>query len=125
MGYDVIYLTNEEMNELLSRLRLRFTLTPSCNIWCVFCSNEGSNYQSKFENFSRQAKRDAYIQQAKNLLNLKVDSLKKIYPVVINTNVLDTIKVIDFKKSKWISLQVYKQSSNRMVIPIVDPAWGL
>jgi len=79
----------------------------------------------QFSSFKNQAKRDVYIRNTKQILNQKVDSLKNVYPIHINYAVLDTIQVIDFKKSKWISLQVYKQSSNRMAIPIVDPAWGL
>jgi molybdenum cofactor biosynthesis enzyme MoaA len=46
------YLTDEELSELFSRLRLRFSLTPACNLWCVFCSNEGSDYSSKSEKFA-------------------------------------------------------------------------
>ncbi len=77
-----------------------------------------------FNEFESQSKRDAYIKKAKLILEQKIDSLIAVYPVVINQAVLDTITVIDFKKSKWASLQVYKMSSNRLARPIVDPAWG-
>lgn len=44
------HLTDKQMMDLFSRLRLRFTLTPQCNLWCTFCSNEGSTYSEKGEN---------------------------------------------------------------------------
>ncbi len=80
--------------------------------------------EPKFKDFINQAKRDAAIQNAKNILNRKIDSLAVYFPVKINHQVLDTIEVIDAKKSRWLSLQAFKRSSNRMIVPIVDPAWG-
>lgn len=29
-------LTDKEFNKILSKIRLRISLTPSCNLWCVF-----------------------------------------------------------------------------------------
>ncbi len=75
------------------------------------------------EEFASQAKRDAFIQSAQVILTHTVDSLKAVYPVVINQVILDTIEVLDSRKSRWLSIQVFKQSSNRMARPIVDPAW--
>jgi len=43
-------LTEVQFMNLFKKLRLRFTLTPRCNLWCIFCSNEGSDYTSKSEN---------------------------------------------------------------------------
>ncbi|MFH1407958.1 MAG: radical SAM protein [Patescibacteria group bacterium] len=43
----VNHLSQEEFLGLFKNLRLRVDLTPKCNIWCVFCSNEGSNYAAK------------------------------------------------------------------------------
>lgn len=40
-------LTNKQFLDLFRKLRLRFTLTPRCNLWCIFCSNEGSSYSAK------------------------------------------------------------------------------
>ena len=40
-------LTDEQFLELFKRYRLRFDLTPRCNLWCIFCSNEGSNYSAR------------------------------------------------------------------------------
>ncbi|MBC8184882.1 peptidyl-prolyl cis-trans isomerase [candidate division KSB1 bacterium] len=74
--------------------------------------------------FKNQAKRDAYIQTTRALLNKKIDALKKTFPVTIYQNVLDTITVVDSKKSRWMSLQVFKRSSGRLAHPLVDPAWG-
>lgn len=41
-----------QLMSLFAKLRLRFTLTPQCNIWCVFCSNEGSTYTAKHEKYA-------------------------------------------------------------------------
>lgn len=77
-----------------------------------------------FEKFALQAKRDAYIDSAQVILTHNIDSLRAVFPVIINQGILDTIEVLDSQKSRWISVQVFKQSSNRMSQPIVDPAWG-
>lgn len=44
-------LTNKQLMDLFKKLRLRFSLTPRCNIWCIFCSNEGSSYTAKSEGY--------------------------------------------------------------------------
>ena len=84
-----------------------------------------SAVEPTFEKFAKQARRDAYIKDAQKILADKIDSLKAVYPVIINQAVLDCINVTSSKKSRWLSVQVFKQSSNRMAKPIVDPAWGL
>ncbi len=53
----------------------------------------------------------------------EIETLKKRYPVTINHAVLDTITVIDFRKSRWATLQVFKAGSNRPAYPNVDPLW--
>ena len=40
-------LTSEQMEDLFKKLRLRISLSPNCNLACLFCSNEGSCYASK------------------------------------------------------------------------------
>jgi len=40
-------LTDKQMNGLFKKLRLRISLSPNCNLSCLFCSNEGSCYSSK------------------------------------------------------------------------------
>jgi molybdenum cofactor biosynthesis enzyme MoaA len=40
-------LTDQQMNNLFSELRLRISLSPKCNLSCLFCSNEGACYASK------------------------------------------------------------------------------
>ena len=40
-------LTDKQFLELFKKYRLRFDLTQKCNLWCIFCSNEGSDYASK------------------------------------------------------------------------------
>lgn len=79
----------------------------------------------KYDDFKITAKKFAYIQQAENTLLDKIDSLKENYEVYINNAVLDTINTVDFEKSRWQSLQVFKRSSNRLAAPIVDPAWKI
>jgi len=83
------------------------------------------NETPKYDEFKTTAKKFAYIQQADSILVNKIDSLKKIYTININEAVLDTIKTIDFEKSRWQSLQVFKRSTNRLAAPIVDPAWKI
>ena len=84
-----------------------------------------SAVEPTFEKFAKQARRDVYIKDAQKILAHKIDSLKAVYPVIINSAVLDCINVTSSQKSRWLSVQVFKQSSNRMAKPIVDPAWGL
>ncbi len=81
--------------------------------------------EPNFDKFALQIKRDAFIQRAQLILTNIVDSLRAVFPVVINVAILDTVEVLDSKKSRWLSVQVYKLSSNRMARPVVDPAWGL
>lgn len=78
----------------------------------------------RYAHHKDQAKHGAFAQRARSILQRESDSLKTVYPVYINEAVLDTITVIDFQKSRWISLQVFKQGSNRLAHPIADPAWG-
>ncbi len=40
-------LTRKQLNNILKKTRLRFSLTPKCNLWCIFCSNEGASYSDK------------------------------------------------------------------------------
>ncbi len=67
---------------------------------------------------------EAHLEQAQLLLERKIELLKKMNNVRINETVLDTISVIDFKKSRWASVFLFKNSSGRLAFPIVDPAWG-
>lgn len=55
------------------------------------------------------------------LLNNEIEDLKRSYKIEINESILDTIKVIDFKKSKWASMQILRSGSNRPAYPVVDP----
>lgn len=83
------------------------------------------NEVPKYDDYKITAKKFAYIQQAENILLDKIDSLKESYEVQINNAILDTINTVDFEKSRWQSLQVFKRSSNRLAAPIVDPAWKI
>ena len=57
-------------------------------------------------------------------LNQKLQYLKSRYPVWINKAVLDTISVVDFQKSRWASMQVFKGGSGRQAYPVVGGEWG-
>ena len=72
----------------------------------------------------KRVQRDAFHQNMLSRLQQVIDSLKVSYPVVIHHEVLDTLQTIEFAKSRWATLQVYKRSSNRLAVPIVDPGWG-
>jgi hypothetical protein len=76
------------------------------------------------DNLAR-ARQDGFHQNMLNRLQIVIDSLKTDYPVVIHKDVLDTINTVEFEKSRWASMQVYKRSTNRMAVPIVDPGWGV
>jgi hypothetical protein len=71
-----------------------------------------------------RVKRDALHNQVVARLNQVTDSLRSVFPVTINKAVLDTITTVE-SKSRWMSLQVFKNSSHRLATPIVDPGWGL
>jgi hypothetical protein len=50
----------------------------------------------------------------------KAEEVRTRIPVEINTAVLDTIQV---SKEQRIPVQLFKQNSNRMAFPVVDPNW--
>ncbi|MBN2355106.1 peptidyl-prolyl cis-trans isomerase [candidate division KSB1 bacterium] len=66
-----------------------------------------------------------YALQQKRLALLQTESLtlQDRFGVRIFQAVLDTIPTIEFEKSRWASLQVFKRSTNRMAYPVVDPTW--
>jgi len=80
--------------------------------------------QSTFEEFAPNARHDAFIENRQKILSEKVKSLKEKYPIKINTSLLDSILVNDFKKSRWANLMLFKASSGRQAVPIVDPTWS-
>jgi len=51
--------------------------------------------------------------------------LKNIYPIKINSIILDSIEVTGTTKSRWLTVHNYKMGTNRMAIPIVDGSWKL
>ncbi len=71
-----------------------------------------------------RVRRDALHNQVVARLSQVTDSLRSVFPVTVNKAVLDTITTIE-SKSRWMSLQVFKNSSHRLATPIVDPGWGL
>ena len=60
-----------------------------------------------------------------NELSLKLEQLKNIYPIKINSIILDSIEVTGTTKSRWLTVHNYKMGTNRMAIPIVDGSWKL
>ena len=81
--------------------------------------------QPEFSEVVSQVKRDTYIEQAKKLLEAKIEQLKKNTLVKINRAVLDTITVSDSDKSRATNVFLFKSSSGKLAFPTVDPAWGL
>ncbi|MCK6620804.1 MAG: peptidyl-prolyl cis-trans isomerase [Calditrichaceae bacterium] len=71
-----------------------------------------------------RARRDAYHEASLAALNRHIDLLKERYPVRIYEAALDTVTVIDFRKSRWASMQLYKSGVNRLAYPAVDPGWS-
>jgi len=66
----------------------------------------------------------AHLKQTQLFLEQKLGLLRKTNTVQIYETVLDTISVTDFKKSRWANVFLFKNSSKRPAIPIVDPALG-
>ena len=95
-----------------------------------FFRNNKSRYRTRngiepvFTDFANQARQSAYFEQTHLLLEKKIQLLKQENTVHINDEVLDTVSVIDFKKSRWANLFLYN-NSGRMTIPIIDPTWGI
>ncbi len=82
------------------------------------------DHQPTFSEYTQMVKRDAYNEKAQHLLEAKIKDLEKRYPVYINEAVLDTLKVIDFNKSRWATIQLFKLGSGRPAVPVVDLSWG-
>jgi len=78
-----------------------------------------------FAEFGEEAKRDAWLQKAREMLNGEAAALQRRYPVTIHRAILDTIHVTAAADNKWMSVQLFKSGSQRMAAPIADPAWGL
>ncbi len=72
---------------------------------------------------SDKIRRDAFHSKVLSRLAQVTDSLRSAFPVLVNKAVLDTITTIE-SKNRWMSLQVFKNSSRRLATPIVDPGWG-
>lgn len=95
-----------------------------------YFQNFKNNYRLKkdedpqFSEIAGFVKRDAYDHKALMALNQEVTALKNHYPVEINEAILDTIKVVEFQKSRWATLQTFKTGTNRLAYPVVDPRWG-
>ncbi|MHA1657503.1 MAG: radical SAM protein [Promethearchaeota archaeon] len=89
-------LTHIQFMDLFKKLRLRFTLTPRCNLWCLFCSNEGSSYSTKSQN---HADIDMVIKLSEMIL--KNTSLKMIDFSGGEPTIHPDFKNRKFKLIKW------------------------
>ena len=95
-----------------------------------FFRNNKSRYRTRngiepvFTDFANQARQSAYFEQTHLLLEKKIQLLKKVHKVQIYKAVLDTVSVTNFEKSRWANLVLFKNSTGKMAIPIIDPAWG-
>ena len=66
-----------------------------------------------------------HLKQTRSLLDQKLELLRKTNTVRIYEAVLETVSVTDFKKSRWADVFLFKNSSKRPAIPIVDPVFRL
>ena len=83
-----------------------------------------NDYDPAYNDYEDQARQHAYFEKSHLFLEKKIQLLKQENTVHINDEVLDTVSVIDFKKSRWANLFLYN-NSGRMTIPIIDPTWGI
>jgi hypothetical protein len=79
--------------------------------------------EPSYTSFKSKAREDLYRYQTNLILEKQVESLKKLYPVIINNTVLDTITVTDFDKPNRMNIQIFKGGTNRPAFPTVDPFW--
>ena len=93
--------------------------------------NHKSRYKTRngieptFSEFADQSRQYAYLEETQSLLEEKIKSLKYEFIVQINQELLDSISVIDFEKSRWANVLLFKRSNGRLAVPVVDPAWGI
>ncbi|RMG64896.1 MAG: peptidyl-prolyl cis-trans isomerase [Calditrichaeota bacterium] len=71
--------------------------------------------------FPRGARAIQWVQRLQAL----ADSLRQVYPVEIHHEVLDTIQVVRFKKSRWATTLFFHSGTNRLAYPITEPMWGI
>jgi CRISPR/Cas system-associated protein Csm6 len=83
-----------------------------------------NDYDPAYNDYEDQARQHTYFEKSHLFLEKKIQLLKQENTVHINDEVLDTVSVIDFKKSRWANLFLYN-NSGRMTIPIIDPTWGI
>ena len=53
----------------------------------------------------------------------KADDLQEKYAVTINEVVLDTLQVSSANNAPHTNVHLFKQNSNRLAMPLVDPSW--
>ena len=105
-----VNLSEEEVKRYFETHRMHYKLSKNAN--------------PQLAGFLKKARRDALRDKERQILIEKIEELKKEYPVEINRTILDTLRVIDFRKSRWATFQVFQMGTNRPASPVVDPAWG-
>lgn len=106
-----ISVTDEEITGFFDANRNRYKIT--------------SDDQPQLKEHYYRVRRDAKLAKARTFLEKHIDELETQYPVEIDTTVLSNIEVIDFKKSRWASVQLVRGGTGRLAVPMVDAAWAL
>ncbi|MGD8778476.1 MAG: hypothetical protein PVH88_05890 [Ignavibacteria bacterium] len=109
-GYDSSEVIEEKLKEWKDQWVFQLTRNK-------FLDDVGSNIDSSLQSTEKS-------KRVTKTFERMINSLKTQYNITINRSVLDTLKTIDFKKSRWASVQVYKGGTGRPVVPLVDPSWN-
>ncbi len=83
------------------------------------------NKNPQLSSMYKQVKQNAQQHKYYKIITKEIEFLKSKYKIEIYKSILDTINVIDFKKSCWASMQIFKTGSNRPAFPVTDPIWGI
>lgn len=78
-------------------------------------------FEENLSQFMQQGVTDSV--KVKDRINIRLDSLRMKYTVVIDSTMLDTLKVNETKKSKQSFVQLMKSGVNQLAEPIVDGHW--
>jgi len=78
-------------------------------------------FEENLSQFMMQGASDSV--KVKDRINMRLDSLRMKYSVVIDSTMLDTLKVNETEKSKQSFVQLMKGGVNSLAEPIVDGHW--
>lgn len=88
-----------------------------------FIQDHINQFEADADFQSENVKGAAKLYKKINALKQRAKNLRKKYKVSINIAVLDTIEVVDSKKSRWMSMKIFRGGTNRQAFPTVDPIW--